>query len=245
MWLFCFYSCKTYYSDNARRIRSIDEIKVIDTTYEFLIDFKDRIIDTISMYCYKKNENGSKVFSEITSLKNGTKKTILKNYFRENGELFYSVTETPAGVLSVYENWIQDSLIFKAYSVNYELGKVTDTVTMIYKYEYNGKGKLKKLRINESNGSQIVEVHYNLEQKPILGIYTYFKDTTSIESFTYESSKLISKKILNKRNGSKTLRYYADDEFVAGEKVYINDTLTKELIFKSDVHGNILAKLIQ
>ncbi len=205
--LLCFYNCRSNESDNAKRIRLIDEIKVIDTTYEFLVDSNSRIIDTLSMYRYKKNEKGVKVFSEITSLESDINKTILKNYFRENGELFYSVTETPAGILSVYENWEQDSRIYKAATVSYETGKAIDTVSMIYKYEYDRDGKIKKLRINESDGSQIAEVHYNEEQKPILEVYTYYNDTTRVESFAYEGSKLISKKILNKRNGSETLRY--------------------------------------
>jgi hypothetical protein len=243
--LLCCYSCRSNESDNAKLIRSIDEIKTINTLYQFLVDLDGRIIDTVSMQRYKKNEKGVKVFREITSLKGDKEKMVIKEYYRDNGELFYSVTETASGIFSKYENWEKDGWIYKATTVSYQAEKAIDTVSMIYKYEYNSDGKVKNMRIYESDSSLIAEVHYNQNEKPFLEFYFYNNDALSETKYEYEGEKLKSERILDKREKRETVRYFGADKLLTAEDVFINDSLVNKTVFSKDSQGNILAKVIK
>lgn len=156
--LLCCYSCRSNESDNAKLIRSIDNLKVIDSSYLLQVDSNGRFIDTLYMLKQKRDEKGNEVFREITSFDNG-RRIVVKNYYRVNTGLFYSVTETEEGIFSLYENWQKDGKIHEALKVNFTKDG-PDSIKMKFNYE-SREGKLKKLNIYEHGGTLIEETYYN------------------------------------------------------------------------------------
>ena len=234
-------------SDNAKRIRSIDKIKTVDTIYAIRIDSKGVILDTLAMSRIKKNNKGIKVFVETTSLDDDKRTIISKKYMRDNGELFYSIDEDRTSVdtfISTHENWLQNGKIHNGISLFKGLNKI-DTIQMTYRYENGKDGKLKKMTIFDSSRSPIVETYYNQEEKPILDVYLFEGDTTELVKYTYIGSKLESETKFYPKKERNTIITYGYDKLVNARKEYIKDSLVSEWIYKQDNKGNNLIMIVE
>lgn len=234
-------------SENAKRIRSIDKIRTVDTLYAFHIDSNGVILDTLAMNRIKKNSEGVKVFVEKTSLDDDKRKIVSKKYMRDNDELFYSIDVTMTLVdtfISTHENWIQNGKIQKAISIYKGLNKV-DTIHMIYKYESGKDGKLKKMIIFESGGSSILETYYNQGEKPLLDLYLFEGETTEQIRYIYEGGKLVSETKFNPKKERKEILAYGHDKLLTSRKEYIKDSLVSEMVYKKDNKGNNLIIIIK
>lgn len=242
----CLIACDTNSSENRERIKYIDGINEHYSNYEIKIDSVGNYLDTVSINRYKKNKKGVKIYSEVISLEGLG--YISKSYYRENGEMFYSVLTNSTGKpISIFENWQQNGRIVKASAVNYALGKPRDTTYMSYYYDEDSQGNTKKLAIRAKllNDSSQTVILYNRANQPVLEYYIQNGDTLTKTKYEYNESNKLKQKIIHQKEGQKTLLAYTADNILTEEKRYQGDSLISEKRFQRDKGDNIIVQVLR
>ena len=227
------------------RLNNEDAIKKIDeeSIDEIILEFSGQ--DTLSKKKRKYTEKGDKMYEETSYVNN----SISKNYYRQNGELFYSLINFQnTNNSSKYQTYLNSQgLIENAEMINFENDEAVDTILLNYNYKFRETTGLKeKLEIVSSSRDlkHITVVQYNLHENPTFQVEILNQDTISIKEYHYRANKSLEKILttnLKKKMQNSTL-FNAMENI---EQDYLfkmkNDSLV--LLKKSEYQYNINNKL--
>lgn len=232
-------------NDNSNLINAINSIEDVQTIIEFRVDSLGNFLDTLSIQKNKTNKQGEIVYKENIFHKD-VGYLISKNYYRNNGELFYSKLESSEyGIMSTFESWEKNDEIYKAFSVEYNNNK-QDTIYLDYEYFYKPDRKKDRVLViakySDGFGNKTEQL-YNDDGKLKSEILLSGNDTLSITKYDYRRGVNSKRTIINYQDQSTVYITYDLSGFLDQEEVFIKerDSLIKisQTDYETDAAGKI------
>lgn len=239
---------KAEFQNNSDLISSINEFKFTESVFEVVVDSLGNISDTLTVKKIKKNRKGQILYYEKNRNRTHDSST-LRNYYRENEDLFYQEYESNNDLKTIYETTINSNGdITNATMISTEDGDISlnDTLNMSFEYHLDSveiKTKLLILAEFDSTNSRR-SINYNSLEQKIDELQTVNDDTTEIIKYEYLKDKLHKKTHRNFHLRTFEITYFdLNEEISKIEEFYANmENLEKlkETLLAHDNVGNVI-----